>query len=436
MTRPTRKAVFVFSVSVPIALLLISFKSGIWYLSLCYPAAAFALFTADALSALRSHRVTMEITHPKNLCLGHSGAAKVKITADGYRDNAAFDAMLEQSGEADPPVVNSGRTREGVALIDLPIVPQRRGRIILNAVWVRWKSPLGFFERVRRDAVHGYINIIPDVKGAYDEALRFFSSDAEYGVKSQRFKGDGAEFDDLREYAPGMDNRFIDWKSSARHRKLLCKEFRRERNHHVVIGFDTGRLMTEPLDGIPRIDHAIRAGLCLGWASLHGGDFLGGCGFDVRFRSFIKPGRGMPYFSRFQHFAAELTYAAEETNFTLGIAELHSRLTRRSLVVLFTEFVDTIQAELLIESLKWTVRKHAVIFVTLRDPLLSKLRNTEPRDFRDAARAVIAGDFIKEREIVLGRIAKMGVHCLDVTASRLSASLLNCYLRVKQKGLI
>jgi uncharacterized protein (DUF58 family) len=194
--------------------------------------------------------------------------------------------------------------------------------------------------------------------------------------------------------------------------------------------------MTEPLDGVPKLDRVIRAGLSLGWVSLRGGDFLGGCGFDVRFRNFVKPGRGMLYFNRFQRFAAELSYSTEETNFTLGIAELHSRLSRRSLVVLFTEFVDTIQAELLIESLEWMARKHVVIFVTMRDPLLLRLRNEEPKDFRGAARAVIAGDFIKEREIVLGRISRMGVHCLDVASSGLSTALLNCYLSIKQKGLL
>jgi uncharacterized protein (DUF58 family) len=436
MTRPTRKAVFVFSFSVPVALILISLRSDIWYFSLYYPVAVFAFFAADALGALPSRRVTMEVAHPKYLCLGKRGAATVKIIADEYGGDAAFDAMLEQSGEAEPPVVNSGRIKEGTVSIHLPIVPRRRGRIILNAVGVRWKGPLGFFEHVRRDAVDGQIDVTPDVKGAYGEAIRFFSRDAEYGVKSQLFKGDGAEFDDLREYAHGMDHRFIDWKSSARHRKLLCKEFRRERNHHVVIGFDTGRLMTEPLDGIPKIDRVIKAGLGLGWVALHGGDFLGGCGFDVRFRNFIKPGRGMLYFNRFQRFAAALSYSAEETNFTLGIAELRSRLARRSLVVLFTEFVDTIQAEFLIESLEWMARKHVVIFVTMRDPLLLRLRNEEPGDFRDAARAVIAGDFIKEREIVLGRIARMGIHCLDVASPGLSAALLNCYLSIKQKGLL
>lgn len=69
-----------------------------------------------------------------------------------------------------------------------------------------------------------------------------------------------------------MDTRFIDWKHSARHRRLLSREFRQERNHRIMLGFDTGRLMLESVDGLPRLDHAIRAGLLLAWVSLGAGD--------------------------------------------------------------------------------------------------------------------------------------------------------------------
>ena len=233
-----------------------------------------------------------------------------------------------------------------------------------------------------------------------------------------------------------MDYRLIDWKSSARHLKILCKEFRQERNHHIMLGFDTGRLMTEPLEGQPKLDRAIMAGLLLGRVCLYNGDFLGGCAFDARFRNFIKPERGMPHFMKFQRFASELAYRTEETNFTLGIAELNARLSRRALVVLFTEFVDTIQAELLIESLRWMTRKHVVIFVTFRDRMLTALEAAAPNDFSDAARAVIADDFLRERRIVLERIARLGVHCLDTNAAGLSSALLNRYLMIKKKGLL
>ncbi|MDR2179332.1 MAG: DUF58 domain-containing protein [Synergistaceae bacterium] len=436
MIRPTPKAVLAFFVSVPVAVLIVTALRERWYFSLYCPIAVTALAAADLLAALWPGRVEAAVTHPKQMFLGSLTAAKVTVTTGEYLKPVVFEAVLEATGEMDPPKIAAETSKDGAVTILLPILPRRRGKIVLKKVWLRWKSPMTFLEFTRVEPVDGAIDVMPDIGGIYDAALRFFSRDAEYGIKSQRMRGDGTEFDDLRDYEPGMDSRLIDWKSSARHRKILCKEFRQERNHHIVIGFDTGRLMTEPLGGIPKLDRAIKAGLLLGWVSLYYGDFLGGCGFDVRFRSFVKPGRGMRYFARFQQFAADLAYRTEETNFTLGIAELNARLTKRTLVVLFTEFADSIQAELLIESLRWMTRRHVVLFVSLRDAMLAALKDAEPRDFGDVARAVIAADFLRERGVVLERIARMGVHCLDVTAAGVSAALLNRYLMIKQKGLL
>ncbi|MDL2210886.1 DUF58 domain-containing protein, partial [Desulfovibrio sp. OttesenSCG-928-O18] len=332
------------------------------------------------------------------------------------------------------PVV--GVMEQGRLAFDLAVVPKRRGQIAIAALWLRWRGPLKLIEARIRRAVDETIDVVPDVHGIHEAALQFFARDAVFGMKTQRLRGEGTEFEALCEYTQGMDTRFMDWKRSARHRKMLCKEFRQERNHQVVFGFDTGHLMLEPIDGMPKLDHAIKAGLLLSWISLHGGDLVGGCGFDARFRNFIKPGRGMPYFAQLQRFTAGLEYRAEETNFTLGLAELNARLQRRALVVLFTEFVDTIAAELLLESLQLMVKRHVVVFVTLRDPMLARLQGAAPDDFTSVAQSVIADDFLRERSIVLERVARLGVHCLDVPAGTLSAALLNRYLLIKQRGLL
>src|ERR1700720_4005861 len=161
---------------------------------------------------------------------------------------------------------------------------------------------------VKTVAVDRSIDVVPNVRGVQNAALQFFANQAIYGVKVQQQKGEGAEFESLREYAVGLDNRFIDWKHSARHRKLLCKEFRTERNHQVILGFDTGYLMSEPTDGIPRLDHAINAGLLLAWISLQGGDLVGLYGFDAMLRHYQQPLRGISNFVRLQRGTASLEY--------------------------------------------------------------------------------------------------------------------------------
>lgn len=434
--RPTARAVGCFALSVPVALLLIVIRPEWWLASLYLPLATLALLAADMLMVLPGRRLLVDVQTPGRWSVGQAGSVLVTLLAEGRAAPSVVTVLPEVEGDVDEPrperVVWSGEPME----LTLRLVPRRRGRVTVAALWTRWRGPLGLTEVRRRHELGAVVDVTPDVHGIHEEALRFFARDAVYGLKSQNLRGEGTEFDTLCEFMPGMDTRFIDWKRSARHRKLLSKEFRQERNHQIIVGFDTGRLMLEPVEGVSRLDHAIRAGLVMGWISLHGGDLVGSCGFDAKFRHFIRPGRGMPWFTQFQRFTAGLEYSTEETNFTLALAELNARLQRRALIVLFTEFVDAVSAELLVESLQWMVRRHVVVFVTLRDPLLARLQEAEPASFADTARAVIADDFLRERSIVLERIARLGVHCLEVPAQELSTALLNRYMMIKQKGLL
>lgn len=436
MIRPTFKAVVCFSLTVPAALALTALLPDFWFLAVYPPVIILALIGADMVMLLPGRRLEVEIRCPARLYIGRKGLASLSVTVDGAHRPVRIEALMEQSGEAEPPEAAGGLLTGGRLELAAAVVPLRRGLVELEAYWLRWRGPLGLIEARRRSPVGRTIEVVPDVQGIHETAIQFFAHDAAFGLKTQRRRGEGSEFDNLCEYAQGMDSRFIDWKRSASHRKLLCKEFRQERNHEIVFGFDAGHLMLEPIDGVPKLDHAIKAGLLLGWISLYSGDLVGGCAFDGRFRSFIKPGRGMPYFSQLQKFTAALDYRTEETNFTLGLAELNSRLKRRSLVVLFTEFVDAVAAEMLIESLQVMTRRHVVVFVSMRDPLLAGLKAAPPASFAHIAEAVIADSFVRERAVVLERVARLGVHCLDVPAAGVSSALLNRYLMIKQRGLL
>ncbi|MDR3077136.1 MAG: DUF58 domain-containing protein [Planctomycetota bacterium] len=436
MMAPTGRAAALFSLSLPAALLIVFAWGWPWEYSFLFPFAALAAILSDAALAAPNRRLAAELEFPPRLAVGCPGQAVVRLACGRPFRDFSVQALLEQTGEAEEPETASGEVRNGNGEIRLPVMPLRRGRIGLEALWLRWRGPWGLVELRRRQAVGKRIEVVHDLRGIHEAALRFFAADAPQGVKSQRLRGEGAEFDKLCDYAAGMDSRFIDWKRSARHRKLLCKEFRQERNHQIVLGFDTGRLMLEPIDGLTRLDHAVRAGLLLGWISLREGDLVGGCGFASRLDEFLPPGRGMSHFSRLQSFAAGLAYRTEETNFTLGLAEFSLRLRRRALVILFTDFVDAVSAELMLESLNLAARKHVVLFVTFRDPLLARLRDAPPDSFRSAAEAVLADEFLRDRSIVLERMARLGVHCLEVSAGELSGALLNRYLLIRQRGLL
>ena len=287
------------------------------------------------------------------------------------------------------------------------------------------------------ESVGARVAVVPNVGAVRAVAARMFSS-REFlaGLKVERYIGDGSEFESLREYVPGLDHRAIDWKASARHIKLLCQEFRAERNHQVVMAIDAGHLMSEPLDGIPRLDHAINAGLLLSWFCLRTGDRVGLVGFDDQIRTWADPLGGVHNFARLQHLTADLAYRRVETNFTLALAEITTRLRRRSLIVLITDFLDTITAELMVENVLRLSRRHLVLFVALRDPGLERRALAVPRSVTTLHEAVVANDFARERQIVIERLRLAGVHCIDTEPARFSMNLLNRYLDIKRRELI
>jgi uncharacterized protein (DUF58 family) len=434
--RPTRRALLLFACGLPIAVIAIATDSALWQLGFFFSLLVVLAILADAALALPMSAVDPEVDVPERLYIGERGEATMRLAATRYRRPVRIEALLEQRGDAKPQSVAAlDLAPAGRGEIAFPITPLRRGMIHFDRIWLRWRGPLDLAQLTKTVPLDKAVAVIPNIKGVQSAQLRFFPHDAIIGEKLH-LKGEGREFEALREYQPGLDIRFIDWKHSARHKKLLCKEFRTERNHPVILAFDTGHLMVDPLGGMPRLDHAINAALRLAWLSMRSGDLVGIFGFDARIRHYTRPLRGTQYFRRVQQATAQLGYHTQETNFTLGLAELNARLGRRALVILFTDFVDTTTTELMVESMQRIANRHVAVFVTFRDGYLRETAEHAPTSFSDVTKAVIAQNFLNERTIVLEKLARIGVHCLDVPSAALPVALINRYLDIKQRGLL
>jgi uncharacterized protein (DUF58 family) len=437
MMRPTRRAVLLFAALLPLPWLLLVLRPAWWPFAFDFSLAMLVVFATDALLVYPSRLLHVDLVVPDGGFVGEPLQTMLEVATGERRAPAKFLVTVDASGAAQPALANErfaidGRSRRTA----VEIVPRRRGIMHVDTVWMRWRGPLGFVEQTRTFPVGRQAKIVPCIHASRTAAFALATRDAILGLKIQQQKGEGSEFEALRDYAPGMDTRHIDWKHSARHRKLVSKEFRAERNHPVVLAFDTGHLMREPIEGISRLDHSIGSGLLLGWLALRSGDLVGSYSFDARPGQLMKPARGIARFRHLQHASADLAYGTDETNFTLGLTGLYARLDRRSLIVLFTDFVDTVTAELLVQNVQRLTRRHLVVFVALRDPLLEEVIAAPPDDVRRIAGAVLAYDLLRDRRVVLERLQRLGVHCLDVSAARLSIALINRYLYIKQRDLL
>jgi uncharacterized protein (DUF58 family) len=435
--RPSIRCVLLFAAGIPVALLSALVSAHLWALWSAWLGLSLLAVSADLVFALPHRRLRLSLDVPDVLYIGDRSSLRARIAvSDPRRQTVEILADLGEGLRRQPGAIVSVPPG-GEACHEIPLVPLRRGTARVEAVWLRWTGPLGLVRRTRRGECGVEVPVVPNVRAVRAAALRFFSA-REFlsGMKIERYVGDGSEFESLREYLPGLDHRAINWRASARHRKLLCEEFRAERNHQVVLALDTGHLMAAPLDAVPKVDHAINAGLLLSYVCLRAGDRVGWFTFDEKVQSFSAPAGGLSTFRRLQRQTAAIRYSSGETNYTLGLMDLSLRLRRRSLVVLLTDFVDTVTAELMVENLARLSRRHLVLFVTLRDPSLDEIARRRPGTLHDLHRAVVAADFVREREVVLRRLQRLGVQCLDVPPRRVTTDLLNRYLEVKRREMV
>lgn len=323
---------------------------------------------------------------------------------------------------------------EGTARAEVTAL--RRGVWSLPHLWLRWPSRLGLFDYAPKLALGAELRVVPNIRMVQSGQITTQVKSALYGIKENLAVGEGSEFHQLRDFVPGMDVKTIDWKRSARTRSLVARELRAERNHHVILALDNGYLMREEIAGLPKIDHAVTAALAVGWAAALGGDQVGYYSYDARPNVFVAPESGRRAFARMRSWSAGLDYVERETNHTLALSALNARTPKRSLIIVFTDFIDTTSAELLIENIALLAKRHLLIFVALRDPDTEALMTRAPDDLDGVATLVAAGQTISERRLVLERLSRLGVTIVDARPDQVTAQLVTTYLDIKARELI
>lgn len=435
---PTPRALMLLAALAPLAVLIAAIAPALW---LAAPVAGIALLGAVALDGLRAGRLRdMQAHAPDEGEVGQP--VELTVLAEFDRPPAGapeaalgFSALLGSDGRAALELAET-EAGGGVWSATTAPIPPRRGIATLDTLWLRWPGPLGLAVRQTRRELGGTIRIRPDISPVRSPALQAFLRDSQFGLVSRRMRGEGTQFEALREYAPGMDRRRIDWKASARHTKLQARENEVERDNQILFAFDCGQAMCEPVAGLPRIDRAVTAALTAAYVALKGGDRVALYAFAERPRlmtPFATDSRG---FHRLRSAAAEIDYTAREANFTLALATLAARLKRRSLIVLFSDFADTTSAELMIESIERLVRYHLVIFVTMEDAELAELADAAPDTLPAIASAVLAGTMARQRALVLQRLRRLGVDVIEAPWDAITYRLIDRYLLAKQREAI
>jgi uncharacterized protein (DUF58 family) len=250
------------------------------------------------------------------------------------------------------------------------------------------------------------------------------------GVKPAPRRGEGLDFESLREYLPGDDPRRVDWRATARRGRLVVRQFQHERNHTVVIAVDASRLMAGEVEGRSKLDHAVDAALALAYAALTAGDRVSLLVFDREVVGHLAPRAHRRQLGDFLELLRPVQPRLVEASYDALARALALRHRQRALVVVLTDFVEASSARV-IAPLSVVARRHRLVLVALRDRLFAALDLPATGDDLDIYRRLVLDDLLRERDTALSALRRSGVQTIDLPPESITAAVLNRYLAIR-----
>jgi uncharacterized protein (DUF58 family) len=309
----------------------------------------------------------------------------------------------------------------------------RRGEARFEAAWWQQGSPLRLWTQQRRIGGEDALRVFPNFAPLASLALHTAEQASRMsGAHLARKRGDGTEFHQMREYRTGDSLRQIDWKATARARRLISREYQEEKNQRVTLLLDCGRRMLAEDGGLTHFDHALNAALLLAYTALRQGDAVALQTFGAVDRA-VPPVRGAGALDALIEATFDVQPAPVAADYLEAARRVLAQNARRSLVLVVTNVRDE-DADDLLAGLKLLQRRHLVCVASLREGVLDEALAMSPQRFEDALRVGATHQYLASRRLAHAQLRAQKVDVLDVRCEQLPAALVQHYLAVKRAG--
>ena len=412
---------------------------GVLYITLIYDLFLLGMAAADYSRSEKSTDFRLEREMEERFAMGAVNKVTIKVTNRASRavtfrlkDEYPTEMELLEPRQVEM-TVPAGRSREW----HYTLLPTARGKYSFGKTQLRYRSRFGLLWKQASYSTESDVKVYPDIREAKkNELYAHRNRRPEPGLRRMRVRGQGREFESLREFVVGDEIRHISWPGTARRGKLITRQYTIERSQNVVILLDTGRLMTARIGRLSKLDHAINATLSIAYVAASGGDNVGFLAFSRRVISYLPPRRGRDQVKQVMEALYGLQPQMIEPSYARSFNFFNANCHRRSLVVILTDLVDRDASAELLEHTSKLMPRHLPLIVTIGDTDLRELVRARPVSSADVYRQSVAEGILRQREEALSRIHHLGGLALDVPAGRLSIELVNKYLEVKERGLL
>ncbi len=365
--------------------------------------------------------------------LGNTAQVELTVANPGRRVRGMLrDAWPPSAGVHEPrrPLdVPSGERRR----LTIRLTPTRRGDRHAARVTVRSVGPLGFAGRQGAHQVPWTVRALPPFNSRKHLPSRLARLRELDGRTALLVRGQGTEFDSLRDYVPGDDVRSIDWRATARRSGVVVRTWRPERDRQVSIVIDSGRLSAGRVGDAPRLDHAMDAALLLAALATRAGDRVHLLACDSHVRADVRRPAPEDVLPSFVNALANVEPELVQTDFRVVVSHVLERLGQRSLVVLLTGLDPAVIEESLLPTIGPLLRRHVVVLASVADPRLTEMEASRS-DVIEVYGAAAAARTRLDRERVTAVLTRAGVTVVDEDPDHIAPALADTYLALKKAG--
>ncbi|MGC1245429.1 MAG: DUF58 domain-containing protein [Spirulinaceae cyanobacterium] len=408
---------------------------------LIYDAVVLLLGVIDALR-VKANRVEIKRHHTERLSVGRDNRVTLSLRSSKTPASVLIKDYYPLQFNVPQSTLQQTLASNTSEELTYTVYPNSRGEFLWGNIQVRQLGPWGLGWYDWQVSAQQKVAVYPDLIGLRSLSIRLALENTGSMRQAKRL-GTGTEFSELREYSIGDDTRLIDWKATARRSRPLVRVLEPEKEQTLIILLDRGRLMTAQVQGLTRFDWGLNATLSLALAGLNRGDRVGVGVFDREVTTWIPPERGQNHLPKLIERLTPIQPVLLEPDYMGAITKLVNQQTRRALVVLITDIVDTTASAELLASLMRLTPRYLPLCVTLRDPQVdviahtaNTIENKQQGKVETAYSRAVALDLLSQREVAFAQLKQKGVLVLDAPANQISEELVEQYLRLKARNLL
>lgn len=393
----------------------------------------------DGLRLPKPESITVSRSWLAAPALGQS--AEVEI---GVRQEGAQPLRLRVVDDLPPKLLAVPSALRGMAWprdwlsLRYRFTPAERGDHECGRVYVQYASAAGLAERWAYADLRQTVRVFPRMLSADEDSLFLARSrQIEMQRRKDQLRGQGREFESLREYREGGDDlREVCWTATARRGTLICRQYQVERSQPVWLVLDTGRLLNARLGEYTRLDYTTAASLAVAQTALLAGDRVGLLGYGRGVQQRVMLGRGKSHFRQILDASALLrTEPGEASHLTAAAVLAHLQPTR-SLILWFTDLTESAMRPEVVDGAFQLMRRHLVLFVVPIHEEMAAFVAERPKNAAQMFERAAAQEMLHRREVLLAELRSRGALTVEAPAAGLATAALNRYLEVKEAALL